>query len=195
VTAAVPAVLPPRLLGWLEHVLDGQMIHYAERLAGGYSNDTSLIVTGAGRYVLRRYARASRCAVEAALTSRLRGAVPVAEVVAADPDGTDAGEPVSLSDFVSGSMLSQALAAGTDQDAAGLGSAAGAVLAAIGSEEFSRAGFFGDAGLNPKRDDSGPPGGCLSSSIAACGTATRAMACRRASRAACGNSRAPPRRC
>jgi Phosphotransferase enzyme family len=92
VTAAVAALLPPRILGWLDQALAGQKIMHAERLAGGYSNDNILIQAGAGRkFVLRRYARPGICAVEAALAGRLRGVVPVAEVVAAD---AAAGSPL-----------------------------------------------------------------------------------------------------
>jgi aminoglycoside phosphotransferase (APT) family kinase protein len=154
-----PALLPAPLLGWLDRVLAGQEIRHAKRLAGGYSSGTILITTGAGdSYALRRCRRAGQCAVEAALAGRLRGVVPVAEVVAADPDGTGAGEPVLLSRFVPGVLLSRALAAGGRQDAAGLGRAAGAALAAIGSVRFGSGGFFGGADLVP-RPDAGVPDG------------------------------------
>ncbi len=151
--------LPPGVVGWLDRVLPGQPIIHAERLAGGFSNDNILIRTGAGRrLVLRRYVRSNACAVEAALADRVRGVVPVPEVVAADPDGTGAGEPVLLSEFVHGLPVSQALAAGTRQDAAALGRAVGAALAAIGTVRFASGGFFSGADLVPAADAAWPGG-------------------------------------
>lgn len=158
-TDPVTAQLPPGVVGWLGRVLPGQRIIHAKRLPGGYSNHNIMIVTGAGRrLVLRRYVRSNACAVEAALADRLAGVVPVPEVVAADPDGTGAGEPVLLSNFVDGVAVSQALAAGSSQDAAGLGRAAGAALAAIGTVRFASGGFFGGADLVPGQDDASLPG-------------------------------------
>jgi aminoglycoside phosphotransferase (APT) family kinase protein len=103
------ADLGPRLRDWLSGTAlsgtapAGRRLVRATRLSGGYRNDNIALTTGTGeRYVLRRYPLANACAVEAALAARLAGVVPVAEVVAADPDGTAAGEPVLLSRFVSG---------------------------------------------------------------------------------------------
>lgn len=161
---------------WLGHVLPGERVTAAVPLTGGYSNSNTRLVTAAGRsYVLRRYlaqdgpaqdgpvrdgpvrdvAAAGRtCAVEAALAGRLRGVAPVAEVVAADASGAQAGEPVLLSRYVPGVMLRTALAEpGTSQeDHAALGRAAGRALAAIGRVGFDRAGFFGDDTLTPSAD-------------------------------------------
>jgi fructokinase len=158
VTAGVS--LPPGVAAWLDHVLAGQQVMHAKRLSGGYSNDNLLIETGAGRrLVLRRYGRASSCAVEAALAARLAGVVPVPAVVAADPDGTGAGEPVLLSEFADGILLSHALADGTGQHAGQLGRAAGSALAAIAAVRFDAGGFFTGADLVPCQDASGLPGG------------------------------------
>ncbi len=158
-TDPVTAQLPPGVVGWLDRVLPGQRIIHAKRLPGGYSNLNIMIMTGAGRrLVLRRYVRSNACAVEAALAARLGGVVPVPEVVAADPDGTGAGEPVLLSNFVDGVAVSQALAAGSSQDAAALGRAAGAALAAIGTIRFASGGFFGGADLVPSQDGASLPG-------------------------------------
>src|SRR6185437_5269651 len=85
--------------------------------------------------VLRQYEvdEAGRiCAVEAALLARLRGAAPVPALIAADPAGTAAGEPVLLTRFVPGVPLSAALAGPGDH--AALGRAAGRALAAIGAD-------------------------------------------------------------
>ena len=149
------AVLDPPVLAWLGRELPGHRIEAAVPLSGGYSNDNALLTTDRGRYVLRRYRpRAGRdaartCAVEAALAARAAGAgVPVAEVIAADPDGRAAGQPLLLARFAPGVMVSNALAADPGS-AAGLGRAAGRALAAIGAVTFARAGFFTGPGLVP----------------------------------------------
>ncbi len=134
---------------WLSRdALLGQRIQHASALDGGYRNANILLVTDAGdRYVLRRYLQRNTCAVEAALAGRLAGIVPVAEVIAADPDGTAAGEPVMLSRFVSGDPVSTVLGS---PGAGELGRATGAVLAAIGTVTFPLAGFFGGPDLIPR---------------------------------------------
>jgi aminoglycoside phosphotransferase (APT) family kinase protein len=148
--------LPAAIGGWLGSVLAGQPILHWQRLAGGYSNDNLLVTTGAGdQLVLRRYLRANRCSVEAALAARLRGVVPVPEVIAADPDGSRAGEPVLLARFVSGLPLGHALADAGQQDQAGLGRRTGAALAAIGTVAFGCPGEFTGPDLVP--DASGWP--------------------------------------
>jgi aminoglycoside phosphotransferase (APT) family kinase protein len=147
--------LDERVLAWLaDRALPGRRIAGARRLTGGYSNDNVLIRTGTDeRYVLRRYLRANTCAVEVALAARLTGVVPVAEVVAADALGSEAGEPVLLSRFVPGTLVGDQLPRLTAAEAGTLGHAAGAALAAIGTITFSRPGFFDSAELVP-----GPPG-------------------------------------
>lgn len=134
--------------------LPGRRILHAERLSGGYRNDNLLLVTSGGeRYVLRRYLHGNACAVEAALAARLSGLVPIAEVVAADPSGEAAGQPVLLSRFVPGVLASVALPELAAGDAGALGRAIGGTLAGIGETEFPRPGFFTGADLVP-----GPPG-------------------------------------
>jgi len=147
--------LEPRFRDWIEEVaLPGRTVIAATSLTGGYSNDNRLVRTAAGgRFVLRRYLGANSCAVEAALAARLAGAVPVAEVIAADMDGSAAGEPVLLSAFVPGRPLGEVLAAASGSEVAELGAATGRTLAAVGSVTFAAPGFFDSAGLEP-----GPPG-------------------------------------
>ena len=143
---------------WLSRdALPGDEIQNAAALTGGYRNANILIVTAAGgRYVLRRYLHSNACAVEAALAGRLAGIVPVAEVVAADPDGTIAGEPVLLSRFMPGDMASTVLPELAPAEAATLGRSAGAALAAIGSISFPRPGFFDGPDLIPGPDGMEP---------------------------------------
>ena len=146
--------LEPQVLAWLGRVLPGDRVVAAERLGGGYSNENVLVTTVRGRYVLRRYpARAGRdtartCAVEAALAARLAAtAVPVPEVIAADPGGA-AGEPLLLARHAAGAPVSEVLRAGTGPGAV-IGAAAGRALAAIGSVTFERGGAFTSADLVP----------------------------------------------
>jgi aminoglycoside phosphotransferase (APT) family kinase protein len=135
---------------WLAGQLPGARIADTRPLPGGYRNDNLLVVTDGGqRYVLRRYRHGNACAVEAALVERLPREVPVAEVVAVDPDGAAAGEPVLLSRFVAGTMVSEILPDLTREEADQLGRAVGRVLATIGTVTFARPGFFRDADLTP----------------------------------------------
>jgi aminoglycoside phosphotransferase (APT) family kinase protein len=136
---------------WVEKAAGGQVAE-TRLLTGGYSNENTLVTIDNGsRYVLRRYLRRNSCAVEAALATRLTGVVPVPEVVAADPDGSEAGEPVLLSVFVPGRQLGEALEHTTE--ARELGQAAGEALVRIGSVTFEAPGFFDGGDLRP-----GPPG-------------------------------------
>jgi fructokinase len=145
-------VTDPRIRAWLDRALDGQRIVAARPLAGGYRNDNVLLVTDAAeKYVLRRYlggdihATRRTCGVEAALAVRLGGIVPVAEVIAADP----AGQPLLLSRYVPGVMISDALAQQGEAAAGDLGRAAGMALAAVGSVSFGSDGFFTGPDLIP----------------------------------------------
>ena len=139
--------MKPAITAWVEETaLPGQRIADTRPLTGGYSNDnTVLTMTGGGRYVLRRYLRGNKCALEAALAHRLTGIVPVAEVVAADPAGDAAGEPVLLSVFVPGTPVNE-----LDEGAfAAVAHDAGATLARIGAVEFAAPGFFTGGRLEP----------------------------------------------
>jgi aminoglycoside phosphotransferase (APT) family kinase protein len=149
------AALEPPVLAWLGRELPGHRVEAVAPLSGGYSNENALVTTDRGRYVLRRYRpRPGRdagrtCAVEAALAVRAAAAgVPVADVVAADPQGRAAGQPLLLARFAPGVMVSDALAADPGA-AAGLGRAAGRALAAIGVVTFAGAGFFTGPDLVP----------------------------------------------
>jgi aminoglycoside phosphotransferase (APT) family kinase protein len=138
--------------GWLSRAaLPGRDIERARSLAGGYRNDNILLVTGTGeQYVLRRYLHSNTCAVEAALAARLAGIVPVAEVVAADPDGTASGQPLLLSRYLPGELVSEILPRLAAHDAEGLGRETGATLAAVGTVSLEHPGFFTGADLIPE---------------------------------------------
>jgi aminoglycoside phosphotransferase (APT) family kinase protein len=142
----------PAAAAWLGRVLPGHRITAAEPLGGGHGNENIRITTDSGRYVLRRYLRgdaARTCAIEAALAARLASeAVPAAEVIAADPEGTAAGEPVLLARYVAGVMISEAMARDPGS-ARELGAAAGRALAAIGAVTFPSGGAFTGPDLVP----------------------------------------------
>jgi aminoglycoside phosphotransferase (APT) family kinase protein len=93
--------LEPAVLAWVNRVLRPDEVIGVERLAGGYTNLNLAITTNNSRYVLRHYRRSVElagrtCAIEVALARRLGGtAVPVAEVIAADPSGAAQERPCS----------------------------------------------------------------------------------------------------
>jgi aminoglycoside phosphotransferase (APT) family kinase protein len=156
------APLEPPVLAWLARALPGDPVTATAPLSGGYSNENLLVTTGRGRYVLRRYPRraaadaARTCAVEAALAPRLAQAgVPVPELIAADPAGSAAGEPLLLARYVPGATVRAAIGPdGTDRAAAAeVAAAAGRALAAIGAVTFARGGAFTGPGLIPSGAD------------------------------------------
>jgi aminoglycoside phosphotransferase (APT) family kinase protein len=108
-----------------------------------------LVSDTSDQYVLRRYLNHNSCAIEAALAERLAGIVPVADVIAADTDGTAAGQPVMVSRFMPGTLVSTSLPDLDPGEAAALGRSVGAVLTAIGTVTFSRPGFFEGPDLVP----------------------------------------------
>lgn len=144
--------LDAAVTAWLAtDALPGRRIARSRTLAGGYRNHNLHLVTDTGeQFVLRRFRHGNTCAIEAALADRLAGVAPVAEVVAADPRGTAVGQPVMLSRFVPGVLLSDVLPTVDGDQARQLGHAVGATLAAIGTVTFARPGFFVDtAALDP----------------------------------------------
>lgn len=155
------APLPGALVSWLTEVaLPGRTVRRVSRLAGGYVNDNVRVELAADvgsaaveAYVVRRYLRHNTCAVEAALAELVSDAVPVPEVVAADPSGTAAGEPVLVSRFAGGRPVAELLPELPASEAGELGRAVGEVLASIGEFELARPGFFSGPDLTP-----GPPG-------------------------------------
>lgn len=119
-------------------------------LYGGHSGNVwRVVVAGPSEvYVLRIHRRgATACAVEAALAHRLRGIVPVPEVLYADPDGETVGAPVTLSRWMPGQRLEEALAHANFADALEMGHSVGLTLARIGTVRFDRGGYFTDARL------------------------------------------------
>jgi fructokinase len=149
--ATVGELLDAPIRRWLsQDALPGHQIKHARALAGGYSNANILLVSHTGeQYVLRRYLNHNSCAIEAALAERLDSIVPVAEVISADADGTAAGQPVMVSRFMPGTLVSTILPDLDPGEARALGRSVGAVLAAIGTITFPRPGFFEGPDLVP----------------------------------------------
>ena len=140
--------LPEAVSGWLATHLPGGRV--TAELSGGFRNQNVAVVSGSGeKFVLRRYLRGNTCAVERDLAVRTSGVVAVPEVVAADPDGSAAGEPVLLSRFAEGVALDRVVPGLDHGEAEQLGRTVGAVLAAIGTIRFPAPGFFSGAGLFP----------------------------------------------
>jgi fructokinase len=152
------AELDARITAWLaDGALSGRRIEQAWTLSGGYRNHNVLLVTDtAEKYVLRRFLHGNTCAIEAALADRLMGVAPVAEVIAADPHGAMAGQPVMLSRFMPGVLLCEALRTASGEEAHQLGHAVGAALAAIGTVTFPQPGFFSDPDLTAGPDGMEP---------------------------------------
>lgn len=138
--------LDAEILAWLaDHALPGRRIERTRTLLGGYRNNNLHLVTDTGeQFVLRRFQHGNTCAIEAALAARLARVVPVAEVVAADPQGATAGQPVMLPRFKPGVPLSDVLPGVDGDQARRLGHSVGTALAAIGTVTFSRPGFFAE---------------------------------------------------
>lgn len=118
-----------------------------------------VVVDGpAEAYVLRAHGHGSlACAIETTLVRRLRGVVPVPELVYADPGGEVTGVPVTLTRWVHGQRLCDVLPRCDPGEVAELGYAAGTVLARIGTVTFDRGGSFGSADLTV-RPTLGTPG-------------------------------------
>ncbi|NAZ83289.1 phosphotransferase [Kineococcus sp. R8] len=153
--APTSVVLDPETRRWLEgpEAL-GRRVVDVVTLPGGHSNETLAVTADGGRrFALRRYTRPGTCAVEVALLARLTGVVPVADVVAADPDGSRSGTPALLSVLVPGRDLGSVLPSLTPDEAHACGLDVGAGLAALGRVEFGAPGFFTGPDLVP-----GPPG-------------------------------------
>ncbi|WP_167587847.1 phosphotransferase family protein [Kineococcus rubinsiae] len=132
----------------------GRPVAHVEVMTGGYSRETLAVTADDGRRcVLRRFTGTNTCAVEVALLRRVEGLVPVAPVVAADPDGTLSGSPALLSELVPGRDLGAALPTLDPAAAEACGRDVGAALARLGSVELGRPGFLTGPDLVP-----GPPG-------------------------------------
>jgi aminoglycoside phosphotransferase (APT) family kinase protein len=134
------------LIEWLAGVLPGPAPEI-EPLTGGYRNTTLLLTRDDQRWVLRRHRHANRAAVEVAIAARVKGVVPVPDVLAADLDGSASGMPTLLLTYVDGTP---------GHEATGFAADAGRKLAAIGTVTFDRPGALATPDLIPSTE--GMPG-------------------------------------
>ena len=104
---------PARAIAWCERVAGARIVAVAP-LRGGTSSAVHALTSAGGReLVLRRFVRADWLAEEpdaparelAALAIAERCAVPTPRVVAADPDGAEAGAPAVLTTRLPGAVV------------------------------------------------------------------------------------------
>lgn len=118
----------------------------AERIPTGRSN-TNFRVALSGlndSFVLRLYDRdPNACRIELDVMRLVRGCVPVAECVFADPEGEICGKPYCVLRWVEGTLLGKLLSTADQPTSAAAGAAVGAVLARMGGFLFDQAGAFG----------------------------------------------------
>lgn len=140
------AVLRENLVADVIHAALGprRTVSVAPLYGGQGGNVWRVVVAGPSEaYVLRIHRRGSlACSLESALAYRLRGVLPVPEVVFADPDGEVVGAPVTLSRWMHGQRLEDVLARADFSDALDMGESVGLTLARIGSVRFGRGGYF-----------------------------------------------------
>ncbi|MDH4111624.1 MAG: phosphotransferase [Actinomycetota bacterium] len=139
----------PVLQGAAEALL-ATTVDVVEPLSGGARRDTYRVIDHAGeRYVMRLDHDAASLEKEVALTHLVAERVPVPRVVGADLAGELASVPLTLSVYVEGRSLDEALAAATDEESGALGDVVGRVLAEIGVFTFEEPGLLGPA-LRPR---------------------------------------------
>ncbi|MBA3822650.1 MAG: phosphotransferase [Ktedonobacterales bacterium] len=138
-------LVPSTLTRMLAPIAAGTAVIAMAPLMGGYSN-TNYRVSLAGwpaPVVLRLYVGGAAVAhIERAIMARLRGRVPMPELLFADPDGQIVGQPYAILSWVAGEPLDAALATADAATTAACAHAAGQVLAAIHAEQMPCAGFF-----------------------------------------------------
>jgi aminoglycoside phosphotransferase (APT) family kinase protein len=122
-------------------------------LRGGFSSAVLRAEPGDGPPVVVRFPGLGAAAVgrEALLAERRAVAVPVPNVLFADPDGDAVGRPCLITAWADGRAASELLAEGDAGDGLELGRALGAALGAIGRLQFSRGGLL-DERLKPFGD-------------------------------------------
>ncbi|HEX6755606.1 MAG TPA: phosphotransferase [Mycobacteriales bacterium] len=121
-------------------------------MSGGYSGETFLVTTGGEQAVLRLYARhPERAAVDRALLERVRGLLPVPDVLESSllPGGPDR-PPFLLLEALPGDRLDMVLPAADARLRRRLGEAVAGVLVMLATERMPRPGWFADATLEPR---------------------------------------------
>jgi len=116
----------------------------ARRLAGGFSHETCLLTLADGEVVVRL--GGTDPAIEAAVMATARAYVPVPRVLLVRP-AADGTRPAMVLEHVSGTPLSEVLAAEDAAALGDLGAEVGRVVAGIGAVTFGCPGFFTDEHL------------------------------------------------
>ena len=117
-------------------------------LAGGFSHETCLLILTGGERVVVRLGGPDP-GIEAAVMARGRAHVPVPQVLSLVPAGNGESRPAMVLEYVTGTPLSDVLAAAGDDgnSMSALGAEVGRVFAGIGAVTFGRPGFFTDRDL------------------------------------------------
>ena len=117
-------------------------------LAGGFSHETCLLTLKGDERVVVRLGGPDP-GIEATIMNLARAHVPVPEVLCVVPAVNDETRPAMVLEYVSGTPLSDVLAAAGDDGTsmAELGAEVGRVIASIGTVTFAAPGFFVDRDL------------------------------------------------
>lgn len=115
----------------------------ARPLAGGFSHETCLLTLKGGERVVVRLGGPDP-GIEAAVMDLARAHVPVPQVLCVVPAVNDATRPAMVLEYITGTPLSDALAAAGDDanSMTELGTEVGQVMASIGAVTFGQPGFF-----------------------------------------------------
>jgi len=112
-------------------------------LAGGFRNSNFKIVAGSYAFVLRLYRhQRALCRKELDLMRLVGAAIPVPEVVHAEPDGLDGVPPFVVTRFVEGITFHDLTLGGDCAAIAQAACSAGETLSAIGRFAFDRPGWL-----------------------------------------------------
>jgi aminoglycoside phosphotransferase (APT) family kinase protein len=133
-------VVPPELL----ERIAGRRVIRLERLTDGFRNSNfKLTVDGAAPLVLRVYEHdPALCRKELDLRRLMGAAVPLPEVVRAEPDGCEGLPPFVLTRFVEGISYRELRRRGDAEAVGEAARSAGETLAAIGRFRFEKPGWI-----------------------------------------------------
>jgi len=131
----------------IAEVLDRPVVE-VRPLAGGFSHETCLLTLKGDERVVVRLGGPD-LGIEAAVMDLARAHVPVPQVLSVVPSASDATRPAMVLEYVTGTPLSDVLAAAGDEanGMAELGAEVGRVMAGMGAVTFGRPGFFTNRNL------------------------------------------------
>ena len=132
-----------QLASAFEPAFGQRRIDHAEPITRGRANTNFKVrLEGSRRpFVLRVFTGNPRvCGKEVEVLRRVRGTVPVPEVVFSDIEGARIGHPYLIAKWIEGTPLDEALRTWNDQETASLGTAVGEAVCAIGAFRFTAPG-------------------------------------------------------